>query len=1390
MVLATWIDVVRDVLDHWVLPCLKHAIPFALSLVGIGLCFYGLEAWIAVVRSIIVNFYHYLTNCYPHDSETNFIGFGWLALVIAVWSYDLNSLWLHNMWMLAVMPLAFTSIKFFTLCVVPTVGTFDPFILEDWINLMKDQNVVLAFKQFCVLADLCQATMLVLFHADFRRPHFNAFGMSLLLLTTFYASPLALLVFIVYSGVHEWWAVPLFVGLITAMVLDLDSAEEMFQHLSPIAIGWVAVLFSIIATKLSISKLLFVAGMVVPAVHYTKVLVHALHQDGLSHSSLRNWMSNTQDPLVACALVAHMAIGALGMAFFMIEHFSRSCTLYDNLLGKLFLLFHVVMTAVFPPLGLMSYIVLSWFIPKQWARGYQAPPPILDSREIHFGENLPAFPRFVFYVGKAIAGIFAAFLLLFMYVTFVIATYFYSFFVPVWEPPPYVNPTFRQFAAPSLLVPPLIRNLSGQMRVQLYSVHASKRGLLWRIKYFVLQFAAIVEIAPNALNPNSLSGALAAQFGEVFPFADGIAVADRKKVREYLLDDKNRKGPRSLAGPASLSQTKFSLWSTITMGLAPPEEGTKVLAARKVLAAWLREFDFAYGGTKNPTFASMSSHFPPLRDNKLPPDSELFGVFGDVLYWMATPSASPDNHAPQPAVVSNHGMMSRSEKGAFLALVNNLFQFFPSWFNFVLLGGYFERQVNDAFYTMRDAIYRDKGAAYKAAMDVGRSEGIPEAEVLRLIVSVLAIAGAAVPSNLLAKILKRIAADPQNMCLKYKQDKDTFIKECARLDPAVFWVNVYTHKPEYINGIKIQEGTPCHIYIPFSHLDPGVFPKPLEFNPNKKRVDQIFTWNGLESKLGDYPRACPGHDVAIRALQLAVDFYIPFLEPKPRTNPHDVTGFLDPITKGAVTTTTLRSKNWLNAGEFKMIKAMDKDLDFRHYYNFCLPTFDEDFRNNLTGLFDFVAQCVTLVPLIDPISFVSNEEGKSWRSHHLTFFPRSETDYGDNPEEQNLDEVITRLAFFGLGCHNTTTYEEKKTNRPPVAGAETWAFVNDVTPLGQYEVRAGFTKYGAAVYFDAEQRPKAIFLSFNNKWFTPDTKKGKKDWEFAKWVWKVSMFTFVTVHDHLLECHLLKGGALVKCVRQHLATDNLLRIFLKPFTYHTVYINQLAGRTLIGPNGLADRVFAFRDTVGVLRELKNSYRYRSKWIGMPENRLPVHDFPLQKDYADLLAIVTDYVKQTLNLLTEKDQKEALNFYHALVAELDIQMETKEDEESFPPPYFLQLLSELIVNGTGIHGQVGQIAEMQIFPNLAGSKLVESMMSDPIQAYILNAALTSSTAIDQPKLLDDWSYVLAELNNPQAMLHYFEFKKRLVDMSLKIGSRKTKWDYTCFDPRFLDTSVSK
>ena len=126
---------------------------------------------------------------------------------------------------------------------------------------------------------------------------------------------------------------------------------------------------------------------------------------------------------------------------------------------------------------------------------------------------------------------------------------------------------------------------------------------------------------------------------------------------------------------------------------------------------------------------------------------------------------------------------------------------------------------------------------------------------------------------------------------------------------------------------------------------------------------------------------------------------------------------------------------------------------------------------------------------------------------------------------------------------------------------------------------------------------------------------------------------------------------------------------------------------------------------------------------------------------------------------------------------------------------------MIFNGTAVHSQVGQISDYQILPNLMGAKIVKGLMEEPTQSYAVNTALTASTGIKQPRILDDWIYVFDDCVperlypelNAAAKRHYIRFKKDMFDLSVKMSQRplyREEWKYTNLDPRMMETAVSK
>lgn len=109
-----------------------------------------------------------------------------------------------------------------------------------------------------------------------------------------------------------------------------------------------------------------------------------------------------------------------------------------------------------------------------------------------------------------------------------------------------------------------------------------------------------------------------------------------------------------------------------------------------------------------------------------------------------------------------------------------------------------------------------------------------------------------------------------------------------------------------------------------------------------------------------------------------------------------------------------------------------------------------------------------------------------------------------------------------------------------------------------------------------------------------------KEWKHAKWVWKTTFFAFVTgrererkigkkiknknnltiffvflVHDHLIQTHMMEANAITTGTRLHLSPKHELRTFMKPFTFHSAAINNLASKSLINDRGLVHRIWGF-----------------------------------------------------------------------------------------------------------------------------------------------------------------------------------------------------------------------
>jgi hypothetical protein len=83
------------------------------------------------------------------------------------------------------------------------------------------------------------------------------------------------------------------------------------------------------------------------------------------------------------------------------------------------------------------------------------------------------------------------------------------------------------------------------------------------------------------------------------------------------------------------------------------------------------------------------------------------------------------------------------------------------------------------------------------------------------------------------------------------------------------------------------------------------------------------------------------------------------------------------------------------------------------------------------------------------------------------------------------------------------------------------------------------------------------------------------------------------------------------------------------------------------------------------------------------------------------------------------------------------------EDNYDP---VDIVTQLVVNGTAYHELVGQVSDYLRAPNWIGAKLrpfAEDPMQDSITGYTMLQGLVLLTGLRMPNLLDDWRHLLPE-----------------------------------------------
>ena len=380
------------------------------------------------------------------------------------------------------------------------------------------------------------------------------------------------------------------------------------------------------------------------------------------------------------------------------------------------------------------------------------------------------------------------------------------------------------------------------------------------------------------------------------------------------------------------------------------------------------------------------------------------------------------------------------------------------------------------------------------------------------------------------------------------------------------------------------------------------------------------------------------------------------------------------------------------------------------------------------------------------------------------------------------DTAISNLAFHGLGAHKLRRLHRDKDN------AE---YMVDMSYLSAFPVRDGFHRFGAAAYFDGAAKVVRIYVCDGDY----DAYPGGKGWEFAKWVWKSSLFAGVTLTDHLGGNHFVMANLKSTVTMEVLPPDHPIRRFLKPFYYRTNAINYNAYLGLSNKGGIGHRTwsFTYEGVVGCIAHSLATVRIQTFPRFLETRGLEAlgGKSAFVQDHSELWKVMRAYVAGYCGIFypgealandpaIRKWWTACANFYPQLHFP---PLNTSED--------VIDLLTVFVYEGSAAHEHVGAVAEYVEDPEFLTSKIRKGRtVSDVQSTYQLNLIM-AATGLKQPPLLGNYKHLFLDKRRPEAEAVFDGFQADLQALSRKIDRRNETraHPYQSANPAYLESSVS-
>ncbi len=393
------------------------------------------------------------------------------------------------------------------------------------------------------------------------------------------------------------------------------------------------------------------------------------------------------------------------------------------------------------------------------------------------------------------------------------------------------------------------------------------------------------------------------------------------------------------------------------------------------------------------------------------------------------------------------------------------------------------------------------------------------------------------------------------------------------------------------------------------------------------------------------------------------------------------------------------------------------------------------------------------------------------------------------------DESFSRIFFYGIGACLIAKSEE-------VTGddAAYGPFVVDLPFQGLKVRNDRFKGFGARVHFNEDKMVTAIYDYIEDKLVKP----GDDDWEATKMHAKVTVFSVVTVREHLTWSHLIVSNDASREVVLELHPEHPIRRLLAVFTYNTVNVNRSAFEGLVPDRSLVHRALPLEYEGGVKDIFEASYTGSLAYAPFPDRHIKnpavkkiaaAGGFPYLTEGIEYFEIVREFVRDWLEHSGDASMDEyAVNFYNAMKKASEGQAYELPSIES--PDAMVNLLSVIIFTVTGFHEIIGHVVDYTDLPTKAGFRITKDMPKDKpqidIQSFFLASIISSFTSVRMPKLMREFPNFFSAGGAPEWEAKVWKsFQAKMVVQSKIVQDRDAKRDFEFkyFDPSHFECSIS-